>query len=488
MSSKSSRREFLKLGGLASLGMLTFPETSFAAPLASTKKAKNKKRITIVGAGLAGLSAAYHLSQAGHEITVLEAQMAPGGRVRTIRAPFAEDFYAEAGAARFPKTHDLTMHFIKEFGLEVVPFYPTSGNLTTYAGGSHLYNTYNERRDIKKVGLPLKQAERQLGENGLFNKYVRPTLEKIDDPSQVNWMNAERRELDQISWTDFLQKKGMSDAAIKFFNIGAINVEDGKEVSALWLLRDMLSGGKKYKIKGGNDQLPRAFAKSLGPKILYGCPINRIEQSEKGISAFYRNETGEHSVEGDYLVLAIPFSVAKKIEITPALSSKKNELINNLQHASASRVTLQFKRRSWESNGLNGFATSDDPLQVWHPTFDQSGDRGILQAYIRLSLSRELAQKEEQQRVQFVLSKMERIFPGVAQHFEGGFVKCWDEDRWAQGAAAVHAPGQLTDISNEFDKPDGRIYFAGDHLSPWPAWMQGAIYSGIKVSEKINIA
>ncbi len=471
------------MGGISSLGLLAAP--TLANTIYKVGNSKDRKKVIIVGAGLAGLSTAYELTKTGHDVVLLEARMQPGGRVRTKRSAFAENFYVEEGAGRFPKSHNLTMRFIEEFGLETTPFYPQSGNLVTYVGKTHLYNSYAEQRNMAKVQLPFTTVERQSGEGGLFEKYVRPTLNQLGDITNRDWLSSDLRALDQLSWTEFLRKQGMSDAAIRFFNVGAININDGHEISALWLLRDMLSGGKKYKIKGGNDQLPRAFANRLAPSIKYGKPVKRIEQFEFGVEAFFKTEGSIGSVRGDYLVLATPFSVARRIDI-PSLSKSRRQLISGLTYASASRVTLQFDKRMWEGNDLNGFATSDHPLQTWHPTFDQPGSRGILQAYIRLSLSRQLSGMSEQERVLFTLSKMEEIFPGLKNNFEGGSAKCWDQDPWAKGAASVHSPGQLTMFENAFDEPEGRIYFSGDHLSPWPAWMQGALYSGLDTASKID--
>lgn len=486
MKTKSTRREFLRIGSLTSLGLLSIPHQTVSSLIEPVIKQTKRKKVVVVGGGLAGLSSAYHLVNAGHDVTILEAQMIPGGRVRTIRSSHADNFYVEAGAGRFPLSHELTMHFIKEFGLEITPFYPKTGKSTTYVGGLHQYNDYNSGRNLSKIGLPLSVEEIQLGERGLFNKYLKPSLGKVGNLSADVEMDESGKLLDQQSWTAFLRSQGMSNAVIDYFNIGAINSKDGEEISAYWLLRDILSGGEKYKIKGGNDQLPRSFAKKLESHIKYGCPVNRIEQSADDVNVYYKNAAGDQVIKADCLVLAVPFSVAGKIDMSNALSKKYLQLINELQYGSASRVTLQFKNRNWEHKGLSGFAASDDPQQVWHPTFDQKSQRGILQSYIRMSLSKKISQMNEGENIQFVLNKIEQIFPGVIHDFEGGMIKCWDNDPWAGGAAAVHAPGQVSKFADAFEAPVGNIYFAGEHLSPWPAWMQGAIFSGLKAAKAIN--
>ena len=123
MSLPIDRRQFLKLGFLAASAQLKLPRSWSFTPQALPHSTSPKK-VVIVGAGLAGLVAAYELTQAGHDVTILEAQLRPGGRVHTFREFFADGLYAEAGASRISEIHDLTLHYAKQFGLQLVPFLP----------------------------------------------------------------------------------------------------------------------------------------------------------------------------------------------------------------------------------------------------------------------------------------------------------------------------------------------------------------------------
>src|SRR5881275_1521387 len=122
-----NRREFLQLGTLAALSTYARPldALKLSGPLA---RRGTPKRVVILGAGLAGLAAAEELSKAGHQVTVLEARMRPGGRVYTLRNPFTDGLYAEAGAGRIPSTHALTLKYVKRFDLQLDPFWPESGS------------------------------------------------------------------------------------------------------------------------------------------------------------------------------------------------------------------------------------------------------------------------------------------------------------------------------------------------------------------------
>ncbi len=125
MKDTLDRREFLKFSASAGAALYGAPlDLRTGSPKPMERKGA-AKRVIVVGAGLAGLSAAYELTQAGHDVTILEAQMRPGGRVLTLREPFSDGLYAEAGAARIPDNHDLTLKYVRQFGLTLDPFYPS---------------------------------------------------------------------------------------------------------------------------------------------------------------------------------------------------------------------------------------------------------------------------------------------------------------------------------------------------------------------------
>src|SRR5713226_8224533 len=175
------RREFLKLGVFAASAHLTSQHRWSFLPKALAAAGPAKK-ILVIGAGLSGLVAAYELTQAGHDVTVLEAQMRPGGRVLTLREPFSDGLYAEAGAARIPDNHDVTLHYVKHFGLTLVPFYPDKLSMVYLIGGKRIKCRSWSDLDLSKVPLNLTAEERRLGMSGLLQKYLGDALNEIGDP------------------------------------------------------------------------------------------------------------------------------------------------------------------------------------------------------------------------------------------------------------------------------------------------------------------
>jgi monoamine oxidase len=190
------------------------------------------------------------------------------------------------------------------------------------------------------------------------------------------------------------------------------------------------------------------------------------------------------------LICAVPFSVQKDIEVSPAFSIEKQRAIEQLPYLSASKIFLQSKKRFWDGGGSSGFATTELPIRVvWDMTYQQPGTRGILLAYPISLHSRRVTGMSESERINYALRQVELIYPGMRENFEGGVTKCWDEDEWARGASAFYKPGQFSSLLPHVARPEGRIYFAGEHTSVWiDGWMQGALESGNRVAREVNAA
>ncbi len=466
-----SRRAFLRQGLLGT-----------AALWATAQPAR--KRVIVVGAGLAGLVAAHELVASGHDVTILEAQTRPGGRVYTLREPFSDGLFAEAGAARIPDTHDLTLRYAREFGLTLDPFYPSKPAQLRYIRGKRIRLAPGETPDWP---LELTEEEKKLGLPGMFQKYVIPVLQEVGDPKAAGWPPASLKKYDDVTFPAFLRNQGASPGGVALMTL-SLGMDNA---SALFFLRDIALGHdakQLYKIRGGNDQLPKAFAAKLADRIRYGSPVVRMEHDAKGARAVFLQAGAPQTVAGDYLICAIPFPVLRRVKVSPPLSAQRQQAIEKLHYTSITRIYLQSRRRYWLDQGLNGFALTDHPSEMWAPTFDQPSSRGILLAYIRGPLSQRLTAMSPAERARFGLEEIDKVFPGIRENLEGSASKCWDDDQWARGAAAEYHAGQLSGFLSHIGMPEGRLHFAGEHLSAWPGWMQGALATGRRAAQEIHQA
>ena len=484
------RRDFVKEAVIAAAALSAPPLIPHASNQGGLRRKGAPKKVIIIGAGLAGLSAGYELTQAGHDVTVLEARTRPGGRVHTIRDPFAEGLYADAGATRVPNHHHFTLKYAELFGLTLDPFQPPDVPSVYYVRGKRIQMTPGQKEEWP---YDLTAEERALGVNGMRQKYIRSMLSELGDVTDPSWPPPETlRKYDQMNRSDFWRSRGASLEAVALMSLGG--VDDRAETwSTLYMLRNQALNQKLaryYKIKGGTDLLPKAFADRLSGKIHFAAPVVRIEQHAQGIKAVFPRAGAYHTLTGDYLVCAVPFTVQKNIEIAPAFSVEKQRAIEELPYLSASKIFLQSKKRFWVDEGQSGFATTDLPIgQVWDLTYSQPGTRGILQAFPISLHSRRVTGMSEQERINFALEQVEMIYPGMRENFEGGVTKCWDEDEWSRGASSYYKPGQFSSLLPHVARPEGRIHFAGEHTSVWiDGWMQGALESGNRVAREVNDA
>jgi monoamine oxidase len=453
----------------------------------------HKKRVLVLGAGLAGLSAAYELFQKGHDVTILEARMRPGGRVCTLREAFSDGLYADCGASELPSDHDFSMHYVQLFGLQLDPWYRPELNRLEKV--FHVQGSRVVTGTGAKWPLELSAAEKALGNGGMVQKYFLYPLKELGDPKAPDWPPESLAPYDAMTVAGMMRSRGASPAAISMLGLQYyldLPADGMEKTSALWLLRDaLLSPGGQHiqRIRGGMDLLPRAFAERLAGRILYGAAVMRIEQSPQMVEVVIRRAGVQERLSGDYAICTIPFPVLRNIEVSPAFSEPKRKAIQELPYAACTKVYLQTRRKFWMDQKLSGFACTDLPIRyVFDSTPQSESPRGLLECYISGPRSEAVTDLSPEGRLELALDNLEKVFPGVRKEVEGGTSKSWKEDPWACGAYAYYQPGQMRTLLPHVSPAEGRIYFAGDHTSPWPHWMQGALYSGNLAAQRVNEA
>jgi monoamine oxidase len=440
--------------------------------------------VIIAGAGLAGLSAAYELQRAGYDVTLLEARTRPGGRVFTMREPFSDGLYAEAGAARIQDSHQFTLKYVKHFNLTLDPFFPMEGAAITCVRGKRMVAPFGTPVDLAQVPLSFSDAERKLGLRGSLGKYLFSRLAELGDPAKPDWPPASLSRF-ETSLPDFLRAQGSSESMVQMLALG----HDLGGMSTLQLLRDAAVNASTkvwYKIRGGNDQLPRALAAKLSDKVRYGAPVVRIEQDERSVRVVYLQTGVPVTLTGDFLVCTVPLPVLRRVEMWPPWSPQKRAAIERIDYMPMARVFLQSRTRFWLARGDTGWASTDDPMDVWDYTRDQPGWRGILGAYTSGRMALRITYTDPADRPRLVLDKMEPVHPGIRENFEGGASHSWVTDPWSLGAAAEFKAGQLSEFYRVLRAPEGRIHFAGEHTSAWNGWMNGGLESGTRVAAEIQ--
>lgn len=476
------RRAFLRLG-LAGTAVLAVGGGARVLARAATRK-----RVVVVGAGLAGLSAAYELHRAGHHVQVLEARQRCGGRVHTLRAPFRDAQYAEAGAVYVLDTHAATLHYARRFGVALVPSALTVTSPAYHAGGV-LLRAGGRGRVRWPLELPPEERFSSMAE--LRARYLDPLMELVGDPRQPGWPDARARALDELSLAECLRQRGASPATLRVLRLEYLDEwGDGAEsYSALSLLRDLAlnrASERTWMVEGGTDRLVTGFVERI-PPVHTEAPVVRVEHDGQGCRAVCRTEAGEQAFDADHLVLAVPYSVLRTLEILPALSHPKLHVIRTLPHTSVTRIYLQFPSRPWDRLDLPPSVPTDLPIMLARDASRvQAGPAGILEAFITGPQARTAAALSDAAAAGVARRELDRIYPqeGVAPI---AYARVdWDGDPWARGDYAWFRPRQLTSMLPYLSAPVGRLHFAGDQTSALPGWMQGALESGLRAAGEID--
>jgi monoamine oxidase len=448
------------------------------------------KRVLLIGAGLAGLVAGYELKRQGHVPVLLEAQNRVGGRVYTLRN-FAPGLYAEAGAMRIPRTHDLTLEYCRRFGLELRPFVTGNPRGIVHVGGVRL--TMEEAgRHPERLGFELADHERGRTADQLWEEAIRELRERVERDGAAAW-EAIVREYDQYSLYEFLKARGFSEGAIEYYAVMNV-LESDLHLAFLEVLREDL--GRFYEdmqeIAGGMDRLPAAFYRDLQDHTRLGAEVHAIDQDEHSVTVHLKTASGPATETGDYAICTLPFSVLRTVEVLKPFSAQKRRAIRQLTYHASTKVLFQVRRRRWETeDGIYGGASGTDlPIRrLNYPTPTPGTERGVLLAsYTWGQDALQWGAMDEATRLAEALEDVAQLHPWIREEFEGGASHAWYSDRWARGAFPLFSPDQQTQLHEAIVRPEGRISFAGDHCSLYHAWIQGALESGIRAAREIHQA
>lgn len=486
-----TRRDLLKNAALSLPALAALPRLALADPPAPGRAAAPRK-VIVVGAGLAGLAAAYELTNRGHDVTVLEAQTRPGGRVHTLREPFADGLYAEAGAMTFSNWYKHLLRYVETFKLPAADFTRQPLAAVYHLRGRRLVVKPGEKPDWP---YDLRAEERVANPIQLVQKYF-DSVDKLGDPTDPAWRLDAFKSLDAITLADYLQRQGASAGAVALLSDTMWWGYGWTTGSALHrLISDVilfLLADRVQTLQGGNDQLPKAFAAALRERIRYGAAVSRIQQEPGKVRAVFRQGGEERTLEADRLICTVPVPALRRIEIAPDLPERKRRIVQQLEYIPVTRVYVQSRRRFWADRGEAGGAATDLPIRLVaeHPLLRaaDAGPRGILEGHPKGADAERLDALSPEARLALAVENLEKVHPGFRDHAEGGTSYSWGTDPWAGGGYPRWKPGQLTDWQPELARAEGRLHFAGEHTSVLSRTMEGALESGNRAAREVEAA
>ena len=506
----SSRREFIKTSLF--FGASALVPVGLALTNIVQGKNSDDRRIIVIGAGLAGLACSYDLYKAGYNVILLEARSRPGGRVRTYRDPFADGLYAEMGAEYVDSEDHYVKKYAKEFGLSILKAKLYDG---VYVRGKKF-----RMKDLQSLRHQLPYADVE-GSNlfGQEKKYINHYVERIQTWSKQNSISSfslhdsggqkksknsininnlpqDILDLDNLSVADLLRKEGAHKDIIELYTFTNATESTGRPetLSAFSMVLGHFMADSfneetdEGRIQGGNDQLPKAFAKSLSNTIFYRRPVKKIEYNNDGVEVSFLEDGKLTSLKGDKCVITMPVSLLRRTKINPAFTADKMHCIRKQSYGHVMKIAMQYKHRFWdESASIGQRVFTDTPLRrVYHHSIDQPGPRGILLSFTSGSDAEKLGRMSEARRMEVSQSTCRKIWLDTPQYWEGGISKYWNEDPWIRASYSVVGVGQK-DFREILARKEGLCHFAGEHTSIYRSSMNGAIESGLRASREIQI-
>jgi monoamine oxidase len=483
-----TRREVIAGGtGLAVAAALSGP---LPRALAATTP-----RIVVVGAGLAGLSCAYQLKQAGLRADVYEASDRVGGRCWTRRGDFAEGQIAEHGGELIDQGHQEVRQLAQSLGLNLDNLLAGQVN-----GTEDFYYFDGQPYSFAQATDDLKMIWQQIHKDVSAASY--PTL--FDSSTERG------RQLDQMSITDYINTYvpgKMSSKLGQLLDI-AYNIEYGAEcnvqssLNMLYLLAYSGQGqlrifgpsNEKYHVRGGNDQIATGLANALAGQIKLGTAMTSIRRNADGTYklSFALAGGGSSSTTADRVVLALPFSILRTLDYSKAeFAPLKKTAIRELGMGTNSKLHVQFSDRYWNSIGNNGNTYADTGYQnTWEVTRSQPGQSGILVDYTGGNIGASFGPENgtETQRAQQFLGQIEPVLPGISNnHWNGrATIDYWTGYQWTKGSYSYWKVGQYTKFAGMERAIDGACHFCGEHTSiDFQGYLNGAVETGYRAAAEV---
>jgi monoamine oxidase len=448
------------------------------------------KKIIVAGAGITGLCCAYELMKSGHDVTVLEASGRYGGHVYTGRDGLSDGLYADFGADHITKPgYEKFFEYVDEFKLTAIPYPNAEGSDAAYDKdklrmiGGKFYSSLQLRDPAVLKALGFNDREVQYlstgSFDGLHDLYLKQYVGKFTDPYQPFGVGYD--DFDRIPIADLYAKEGASATALRF--MGGHNTN---ALYALWRLSLMYSRGipinegETFHLKDGNEQLPIAFAKRLGRRVLLNHPVTAIRHTPQGVAVVCRPyNTSEVQLSADALVVCITLPVFRNIPVTPVLSAPKQYVVDNLPYSSHPFYVFEAASRFWLDDGIpsiNMEFEHPDISSIWLETNQVDTGRIILKAFGPGGLS-----------PQRVLAAFRQVYPGKKDSIEQALTLDWTKDKYAPACEMEAFPiGEMHKFWPQIMLPEGRLYFAGTYADNMSRGMESCIRSAQRVAREID--
>ena len=508
-----SRRQFVvnaaRLGGLATgyaalqaIGLVPTAPANAALP-AFPRTTGVGKKVAVLGGGQAGLAAAFELEKLGFDVTVIEAGSRIGGKVWSIRngdrivlngtadqlCNFSEGLYFNAGAARIPSQHTRVLDYCRTLSVRLEPEINVSQSALLYAQSANGGRALAERRLTFDIRGRISELLTKATKGGALDKEL-----SADDRERLLRFLRDFGDLGMDG-----RYAGSARAGYKQFPAyGNFNGTANDALSLSELLSNPDLAQTSYadtlfnqptmlQPVGGMDHLPRALAKALRTPVLTDLKVVSVATTASRAHVICQTKTGQKQrFDVDFVVAALPLPVLAQIEsnLTPATKAA----IRLARQGDAVKVAFEAPR-FWERESIYGglsFVDGDTSV-VWYPSGELMSDRGVLVGcYAINARAKRFSQFTLDRRIALAREAVDHLHPGHGQDLNNALMIDWRAVPLAQGPWVEWGDEPDSDPSYlRLQRPDGRIHFAGSHVSPLVHWQEGAFISAHAAVQQI---
>jgi monoamine oxidase len=449
--------------------------------------------VVVIGAGLAGLTAALDLQRFGHRVRVLEATDHVGGRV--LGEEVGGGQMIELGGQFVGPTQHHILGMIDELGLSTYP---------TYTSGHHIYFRHGSRTRYDAANGPIPPVgDRAMGQLMAAIEDLQALAADVhpDRP----WESLHATEWDRQTFQDWVDRtvdepeaqlvieyvvRGTNTcepAQLSLLHMASYVAAAGDDEHPGSILRVVVTadGASMYRLKGGTQRIPQLLAQQLGDAISLSMPATHIHHDAHGVSV----RTGTKTIRAEQVIVATPPVVADDIVFDPPLPDKRRRLARELLRGAQLKANVVYDRPFWRDEGLSGYVLSDaGPVQnVWDNT-PVAGSPGVLVCFIKADAARDLDDESDEVVSKVIVDNLTSYFGEQAAQPRQIVFKRWHAEPWIQGCpGSLAPPGLLTSCGTALRDPVGRIHWAGTETATyWQGFMDGAVASGRRAAAEVT--
>jgi monoamine oxidase len=473
----AGRRAFLQASSAAAVGVAL----EGCAARRTTPQPLSVDPVVVVGAGIAGLTAAWRLHHAGVPVRVLEAQNRVGGRMHSLRGHFADGQVVELGGELIDTGHVRLQSLCRELGLALDDLADETAGLardTWFFGGQP-----RSEADVIEAFLPIAAR-------------IEADLAALGEGDVTYRTPGGAEALDRMPLSAWFDRAGASGwirglLEVAYATEYGLEIDDQSALNLLMMIdakpepfKVFGESDERFRVRGGNDSVTSALARGLGARIETDTILEAVGQGADGrLALTVRRGASSHVVPAAYVVLALPFTLLRGVRIDVELPPAKRKAIAELGYGTNAKLMVGFSERVWRTrHRTNGSLMSDLAFQTtWETSRHQAGRAGVLTNFTGAGHGVDLGRGSAASQAEALVRDLEAVWPGIAAARAGQKeVRFhWPSHPWTRGSYASYRVGQWTSICGAEAEPVGRLHFAGEHCSlEAQGFMEGGCETG----------